>query len=269
MTTTLERPVSTLEVTQARVARAEWTKLRSVRSTAWTLGAAVLLSVGLGALITAVTSSQYDSFSPADKLTFDPITASLAGVTFSQLAIAVLGVLVVTAEHSTGSIRASLTVVPRRLPVLWAKLGVFGGVVLVLATAMSFASFLLGQALLGDLGVSLGDGEALRSVLGASAYLTVIGVLAVAVGSLLRSTAGGIASLVGVLLVLPPLTQLLPSSWTDVVLPYLPSSAGSAMFGGDFGTSDLLSPGAGLAVLGGYVVVLVSAAAWRLRRADV
>lgn len=265
-TATLQRPV---RVTQARVAHAEWTKLRSVRSTAWTLGTALLLTVGLGALIAAVSNSQYDTFSAADKLTFDPVTVSLAGITFSQLAIAVLGVLVVTAEYSTGSIRASLTVVPKRLPVLWAKLGVFGGVVLVLATAMTFTSFFLGQALLGDLGVSLGDGSALRSVIGAAAYLTVIALLAVAVGTLLRSTAGAIATLVGVLLVLPPLTQLLPSSWTDVVLPYLPSSAGTAMFGGGFGQEDLLSPGAGFAVLCGYVVVLVGAAAWRLRRVDV
>lgn len=267
-TAALERPAP-LRVTQTRVARAEWTKLRTVRSTAWTLGVAVLLTIGLGALIAAVTSSQYDSFSAADKLTFDPVTVSLAGITFSQLAIAVLGVLVVTAEYSTGSIRASLTVVPRRLPVLWAKLGVFGGVVLALALSMTFASFFLGQALLGDLGVSLGDDSALRSVLGATVYLTAVALLAVAVGSLLRSTAGAISALVGVLFVLPPLTELLPSSWTDAVLPYLPSSAGNAMFGGGLGQDDLLSPGGGLAVLCAYVVVLVGAAAWRLRRVDV
>jgi ABC-2 type transport system permease protein len=118
----------TLRVTQPRVLLPEWTKFRSLRSTMWTLLTAVVLTIGTGALFSGVTASQYHTFSAADKASFNPITTSLNGILFSQLAIGVLGVLLISGEYSTGMIRSSLTAVPRRLPVLWAKLGVFAGV---------------------------------------------------------------------------------------------------------------------------------------------
>ena len=131
-----------------RVLLSEWTKFRSLRSTIWTLLTAVVLSIGIGALFSAVSASQYHTFSPADRASFSPISTSLNGMMFAQLAIGVLGVLLISGEYSTGMIRSSLTVVPRRLPVLWAKLGVFAGVVFSLTLVTSFVSFFLGQALL-------------------------------------------------------------------------------------------------------------------------
>lgn len=269
----LDRPATTvdpaLRVTQGRVIRSEWTKFRSLRSTVYTLLTAVGLTVGIGALFSAVTKSQFDTLSPAQQATFDAVGTSLGGITFSQLAIGVLGVLLITGEYSTGMIRSSLTAVPARLPVLWAKLAVFAGVVFAVSLVTSFVSFLLGQALLGsDLNVTLSEPGALRAIVGAAAYVTIAGLMGVALGALLRNTAAGISTFVGVFFVVPPLTLLLPSSWTDAFAQYLPSNAGGSMFSSDMGLDNALSPGAGLAVLLLWAVALIGAAAWRLRRFD-
>src|SRR6266700_3810933 len=159
--------VPALKVTQGRVLRSEFTKFRSLRSTAYTLLTAVVLMIGIGALFSAVTASQYNGFSAADKLSFNPTTASLSGVTFAVVAFGVLGVLVTSGEYSTGMIRSSLTAVPRRLLVLWGKLAVFAGVIFPVSLIASFASFFLGQALLNShhLGVSITAPDALRSVI--------------------------------------------------------------------------------------------------------
>src|SRR5229473_3532244 len=130
----------TLRVTQPRVLLSEWTKFGSLRSTVYTLLAAVVLSIGIGALFSAVSASQYHTFSPADKASFDPVSTSLSGMMFAQLAIGVLGVLLISGEYSTGMIRSSLTAVPRRLPVLWAKLGVFAGVAFAVMLVTSWAN---------------------------------------------------------------------------------------------------------------------------------
>ena len=258
------------KVTQARVLRSEWTKFRSLRSTVWTLLIALVLMTGIGALFSAVNASQYHTFDAAQRAAFDPVTASLAGTSFAVIAFGVLGILMTSGEYGTGMIRASLTVVPRRLPVLWAKLAVFAGAVLTVSLAASFAAFWIGQALLSShqLGVSLSAPGALRSVVGAALYITVSGLLGVALGALLRSTAAGIATFAGVFFVLPPLAGLLPSSIRDHLVQYLPSNAGSALWGGVQDASHALSPWTGFAVLCGYAVVLVTAAAWRLRRSD-
>jgi hypothetical protein len=259
-----------IRVTQARVLRSEWTKFRSLRSTVWTLLSAVVLSVGIGALFSAVTASQYHTFSAADRATFEPISTSLNGMTFAQLAIGVLGVLLITGEYSTGMIRSSLTVVPRRLPVLWAKLGVFAAAVFILTLVTSFVSFFLGQALLNShhLGVSISAPGALRSVIGAALYATVAGMIGMAVGTLLRNTAAGISTFVAVFFVLPPLADLLPSSWRLHFVQYLPSNAGGALWGGARGIAHPLAPWTGFGLLCGYAVVLIAFAAWRLRRSD-
>jgi ABC-2 type transport system permease protein len=259
-----------LKVTQLRVLRSEWTKFRSLRSTVWTLLTALVLMIGIGALFSAVNASQYHTFSPAQMASFDPISVSLAGTTFAVIAFGVLGVLTMSGEYGTGMIRSSLTVVPRRLPVLWAKLGVFAGVVLAASLAASFAAFWLGQALLSGhhLGVSITSPDALRSVIGAALYITVSGLIGVTLGALFRNTAAGIATFTGVFFVLPPLATLLPSSIGDHLTKYLPSNAGSAIFGGTDGVSNALSPWTGFAVLCGYAVILIAAAAWRLRHSD-
>src|ERR1700712_4563598 len=150
------RPAATaIKVTQRRVLLSEWTKFRSLRSTLWTLLVATVLMVGISALFSAVTANQYNTFDAGDLARFSPISTSLEGNTFAVMAFGVLGVLLFSGEYSTGMIRASMTVVPRRLPVLWAKLAVFAGVVFVASLITSFASFFIGQALLSGQGLDL------------------------------------------------------------------------------------------------------------------
>jgi ABC-2 type transport system permease protein len=259
-----------LRVTQPRVLLSEWTKFRSLRSTVWTLLTAVVLSIGIGALFSAVSASQYPTFSPADRASFSPISTSLSGMLFAQLAIGVLGVLLISGEYSTGMIRSSLTAVPRRLPVLWAKLGVFAGVVFSVTLVTSFVSFFLGQALLSSqhLDVAITAPGALRSVIGAALYATVAGMIGMALGGLLRNTAAGISTFVAVFFVIPPLTGLLPSSWSSHFVQYLPSNAGEVLFGGGMDLAHPLAPWTGFGLLCAYAVVLIGIAAWRLRRAD-
>lgn len=262
---------SALGVTPGRVLRSEWTKLRSLRSTVWTLLSAFVLMVGVGALFSAVTANQFPASSPQEKAAFLPIGTSLNGVLFAQLAIGVLGVLVMTGEYGTGMIRASMTVVPRRLPVLWAKLTVFAASVLSVSVVASFGAFFAGQALLNrhGLGVSITAPGAVRQVVGAALYLTVAGMIGLALGALLRTTAAGIATFAGVFFVIPPLMQLLPASVGDHVTKYLPSNAGAVLYGGGGGLTNALSPWTGFALLCAYAVLVIGVAAWRLRRVDV
>lgn len=257
---------SPLKVTQARVVRSEWTKFRSLRSTVATLLIAVVALVGLSAIFSAVTASQPGGFDTGE----NAISTSLTGTFFAQLAVGVLGVLLISGEYSTGMIRASLAVVPGRLPVLWAKLAVFAGAVFVTMLVSSFAAFFVGQALLSGRGLNGGlwDPGALRSVFGAALYVTVAGMTALALGALLRNTAAAITTFVAVFFVIPPLTLLLPASFTDHFVQYLPSNAGAVMVGGSFGVANPLSPWTGFAVMTGYAVVLIGFAAWRLRKVD-
>ena len=259
-----------LKVTQARVLVSEFTKFRTVRSTVWTLLVAVVLMIGISALFSAVTASQYHTFSPADRATFNPVSISLSGMMFAVVAFGVLGVLMISGEYSTGMIRSSLTAVPRRLPVLWGKLAVFAGVIFSISLLASFICFFLGQALLNShhLGVSVAAPGAVRSIIGAALYGTVAGMIGVALGALFRNTAAGIATFAGVFFVIPPLTGLLPASISDHLSQYLPSYAGDAVWGGARSVTDALSPWTGFAVLCGYAVVVIAAAALRLRRVD-
>ena len=178
--------------------------------------------------------------------------------------------LVISGEYGTGMIRSSLTAVPRRLPVVWAKLGVFAGVVFAVTLVTSFVSFFLGQALLSSqhLGVAISAPGALRSVAGAALYLTVAGMIGMALGGLLRNTAAGISTFVAVFFVIPPLTGLLPASWSSHFAQYLPSNAGEVLYGEGNRLAHPLAPWAGFGVLCSYAVMLIALAAWRLRRAD-
>lgn len=262
--TTIPGEIS-LRVTQGRVVLSEWTKLRSLRSTISTLLTATVVMIGLGAMFAAITASQSTGFQPGTTA----ISTSLTGTFFAQLAVGVLGVLLITGEYSTGMIRSSLTVVPSRLPMLWAKLAVFAVAVFLTMLAAGCTSFFVGQALLGHrLNASLSDSGAIRSVLGSALYLTVAGLTAIALGTLLRNTAAAITTFVAVYFVIPPLTNLLPTSLTDHVVQYLPSNAGAVMLDGTFGLAHPLSPWTGFAVMCTYAVVLIGFAAWRLRRVD-
>jgi len=273
MTDTLLPPTSSattaararLRVSQIRVVLSEWTKFRSLRSTTYTLLLAVIFMVGLGAMITAITANQPGGLEPGESA----VSISLSGIFFAQLAIGVLGVLLITGEYSTGMIRSSLTVVPRRLPMLWAKLGVFAGVALLTMLAASFGAFFVAQAVLSgqQLDASLSDPGALRAVVGAALYVTVAGMIALALGALLRNTAAAITTFVAVFFVLPTLTLLLPASVTDHFVQYLPSNLGGVLTG-SAGVPQSLAPWTGFGLLCGYAVIMIGVAAWRLRRKD-
>ncbi len=196
-------------------------------------------------------------------------TFALGGLDFAQLAIGVLGVLVVAGEYSTGMIRSTLAAVPKRLPVLWSKAATYGVVALIVATVGAFAGFLASSpALHGtDMALGLSSAGVLRSLFGAGLYLALVGVLGVALGALIRSVAGGIGLLVGMLILMPLLTDLLPASLKQDVTPYLPGNAGGSMFA-LHQTANTLSPAAGLAVFAGWVAVMLAAGAWRLNHSD-
>jgi ABC-2 type transport system permease protein len=269
-TTPAPARVPPLRVTQRRVLLSEFTKFRSLRSTMWTLLAAVVLMIGLGALFSGVTASQYHTFDWAERAAFNPVTNSLNGVIFAVVAFGVLGVLLTGGEYSTGMIRSSLTAVPRRLPVLWGKVAVFAGSILSVSLVASFISFFLGQALLSShhLGVPVTAHDALRSIIGAALYLTVAGLIGLALGALLRNTAAGIATFAGVFFVIPLLATLLPASISNHLAQYLPSNAGGVVWGGAAHLPNALSPWTGFALLCGYAVIVICAGAWRLRRSD-
>jgi ABC-type transport system involved in multi-copper enzyme maturation permease subunit len=190
----------------------------------------------------------------------------------AQLIIGSLGVMMTASEYTTGMIRSSLAAVPKRLPVLWGKAIVFAGVTFVLMLAAALIAFFGGQAILSGGGVasaSLGDTGVPRAIVGAALNLTGVGLMGVALGALLRSTAGAISTLFGLVLILPGLLSLLPASWNSNISPYLPSSSIRA-----FTTiqaqagSTALSAGAGLAVFAAWVVVLLAGAAVFLKRRD-
>jgi ABC-2 type transport system permease protein len=256
-------------VSQSRVIKSEWTKLRSLRSTMWSLLAAFVIVVGLGILISFARASHIERESLHDRLTFDPTAFSLAGSFLAQLAIGTLGVLLMTGEYSTGMVRATFGAVPRRLPVLWAKAIVFALVAFVLMTVAAFIAFFGGQAAFSSkhLDASISDPGVLRAVIGAGLYLTLVGVFGLALGALIRSTAGGIATLFGLLLVLPIIVNFLPGDWSTNINKYLPGSAGQSIMN-VLHADDSLSPWVGFAVFCGYVALALAAAGVLLVRRD-
>lgn len=254
-------------VTQARVLRSEWIKLRSLRSTALTLAAGVFLMVAMGWTFGWATNANWSELRPDEQASFSPTDTTLAGFYLAQLAIGVLGVLMVSGEYATGMIRATFGAVPRRLPVLWAKTALYAGVTFVLMLGAALAAFVGGQGLLGNHGTSLSATGAVRAIVGVAGYLALIGAFSVALGFIVRSTGGGVAILCGLLLVVPTLGLLLPSSWRDHLLPYLPSNAGSTMFSAHT-APDALSAGTSLLVLLAWVVAAIVAAALVLKNRD-
>jgi ABC-type transport system involved in multi-copper enzyme maturation permease subunit len=252
---------------------AEWTKIRSVRSTVWTYIIFAVVTIGITALITWLTESHwYGPHAAARNATFlsDPTGGILdAAVFFGQLVIGVLGVLVISTEYTTGVIRASLLAVPRRLHMLAAKVVVFTALLFVVAEVVCFCSFFIGSAILhSHLPVSLGDHNVTRAVIGTGLYLTVIGIFSLAIGALIRHTAGGIATTLGSMFLLPIFGPLLPSSWGAHVNAYLPEQAGAVISHVNQPADQLLSAWQGLGVLCIWAAVLLIAAAILLQRRD-
>lgn len=258
-------------VTGRRVLASEWAKLWSLRSTWITLGLALLFLVAFG----LIAASRYKSGINSGHMDPDfadstAVSLSLFGTNFAQLALGVLGVLVTAGEYSTGMIRSTLAAVPRRLPVLWSKAGVFRLVALAVSTVGAFVAFLIGSGIVSGTPAAMGLSHAgvLRSLLGAGLYLGLVGVIGTALGALLRSVAGGISVLVAALMLIPGLISLLPSSWQDNISPYLPSNAGQSLFALTH-DSTTLSPGAGLLVFLCWTALALGGAAYRLVRSDV
>ena len=270
LTGPLPRLPYTGRVTQLRVVVSEWTKLRSVRSTRWSLLIGAVLTIGFPLLFAAVTSSRWGHMSPSERANRNPLDIALAGVNVSQLAIAVLGVLVITAEYSTGMIRASFTAVPKRLPVLWAKLGVFSVVAFVLSLPAVLIAFFASQAILSRhhiLQISFSHAGVARSVIGGAVYLMLVGAFAMALGACIRNTAGGISAFAAIFFVIPPLLNVLPTSWNNAINPYLPSEAARSIFSLTHGAHSL-APGPGAALFVGYTLLAIAIAAVLLVRRD-
>lgn len=254
----------------AAAVRAEWTKLRTVRSTMWSLLVTVAMIVGLGALFCSARVARADRLARAELRRFDPTGFSMNGIFLAQLAVGVLGVLVMSSEYATGQISATLTAVPQRLTVLAAKVLVFVTVVLVIGVAACAVAFVTGQSILSQkfATASFGDPGVLRAVLGGGVYLAVLGLFGIGLGAVLRRTPGAIATLVGALLVLPILTNFLPSPWNDDVGKYLPLRAGTGLFHtGPVDAGDLSRP-AGFVVFCAYAVVSLALGAVLLVRRD-
>jgi ABC-2 type transport system permease protein len=256
-------------VTQAKVIRSEWTKLRSQPSTFWSLLTAVALIVGFGVLYSLVRVTRPPR-TAADMASFDPTAVGLAGVQLAQIAVAVLGVLLITSEYATGMIRASMAAVPRRLPVLWAKAIVFVLTAPVLFVPATFATFLVSQSVLSreQLDTSLNQPGVARAVLGSALYLTAVGLLGLGLGALLRNTAGAIASLFGVLFGLQIVVGFLPATLADRITRYLPTPAGVAVTNVRPDPAAL-GPWAGFGLFCLYTAITLGLAAWLLRRRDV
>ncbi|MDX6467863.1 MAG: type transport system permease protein [Gaiellaceae bacterium] len=262
-------------VTQLRVALSEWTKLRTLRSTRYTLFAGVALTIVFAVIPALVNATRWNRMSVIDKAGFHALETSLIGVSFAQLAFGVLGVLIISGEYSTGMIRSSFAAVPKRLPVLWAKAGIYGLVTLVLAVPSTLIAFFAAQAILKghtfnghDIALSFSDPGVARAVLGGALYLTLSGLFGLGLGAILRNTAAGISAFAAILFVLPPLMNVLPSSWNNAISPYLPSNAGSAIM--QSGTPDhILAPWTGLGLFALYTAAAIAIAAIQLRRKDV
>jgi ABC-2 type transport system permease protein len=270
---------------------AEWTKIRSVRSTMWTLLIFVIVSLGLTGLFTWLTLNALNNGrngARSSGIITDPVSFILGtGLGLGQLAICVLGALVITSEYSSGTIRASLLAVPRRYPVLLAKALVFAALVFVVGEIVAFASFYIGVALInghvitlhGTIGghavtarhtitVSLSQPGVLRAVFGAGLYLTVLGLFALAIGGLIRHTAGAITAVIGMVLIIFPLAGLLPDSWGAHVHAYLPTIAGQLITADKHQSGQLLSPWQGFGVFCAWTALLLAASIFLLQERD-
>lgn len=240
-----------------RLLRSEWIKLRTLRSTWLTLGAAVLVLVVAAGLIANFVHGNLVHPQPgrgSDPGDRDVLTAPLRGFGVTQLIVGVLGVLVVSGEYATGMIRASLIAVPKRLPVLAAKALVFGALAFASMLTAAFAAFFVAQAVLGSYRIGLSAPSVMRVLVALAGYLTLVGLLGVGIAFIVRSTAGSIASLVGILLVAPGVLAALGTSWAATASHYLPLAAGQAMFADQPGDPGTLSPGRGTLVMLAWVL---------------
>jgi ABC-2 type transport system permease protein len=251
----------------------EWTKIRSVRSTVWTLLAFVVVAIGFSALIMTVISNTWNN--PGNHpnhvtLVTDP-TAVLFGAGFGlgQLAWCVLGVIVITSEYTTGAIRSSLLAVPHRIPMLAAKAIVFALIDLVVSAITVFVVFFITTAILrSHISITLSQPGIVRACIGGILYLTVLGLFSLAIGGLIRHTAGAIATVIALVIVVPPLVSLIPGTIANHIHGYLPIPAGLLVTQTTQQSGDVLSAWQGFGVFGLWTAVLLFACGWLLVRRD-
>lgn len=247
-----------------QVVRSEWTKIRSVASTVWTLSLAVVVTIALGMLISALSRNEFDSMSARDRLDFDPTFISFAGMSLGQLAMIVFGVLVVSNEYSTGMIRASLAAVPRRGTFLFSKLAVATALALVVGMATGFAAFFLGQAMLGEHKAHIGDDGVLRAVIGGGLYMTLIALFSMGVAVMLRSPMLSLGILMPFFFLISNILGNVDA--TKKVGRFLPDQAGSRIMQvvppldddtpyGPWGGLGIMALWVAAAVAGGYVLL--------------
>ena len=255
-----------------RLLTAEWTKLRTVRSTVWSFAALIIAVLGFTALITFLTVQQWSQMSFSDRATVaaDPIGHMLgAGLYFGQAAVCVLGVLVASSEYTTGMIRSTLLASPHRLRMLAAKCIVFTVPVIVITEVLSFASFGIGSSILhSKVPVSLSDPYVMRAVVGVGLYLTMLGLFSVAIGQLIRHTAGAVTATLVIVLLLVPIAGLLPGSIGKHVSAYLPTNAGQQIMQVVPEKAQILSAWEGFGIFGLWTAVLLAVAAWLLVKRD-
>jgi ABC-type transport system involved in multi-copper enzyme maturation permease subunit len=273
MTDVLARPgtTGTGHANFGRLMTAEWTKLRTVRSTVWSFVALVVSVIGFTALFTFLTVQQWSQMNASDRAQaeLDPVPQILgSGLFLGQLAICVLGVLVATSEYSTGMIRSTLLASPHRLRTLAAKCVVFTIPVLIAGEALSFASYEIGKAVLSSkIHTSLSDPHVTRAVVGEGLYLGMLGLFALAIGQLIRHTAGAITTVIALVLVLVPLAGLLPGSIGKHVSAYLPTNAGQQIMQ-IFPKDQILTAWQGFGVFALWTAVLLALASWLLVTRD-
>jgi ABC-type transport system involved in multi-copper enzyme maturation permease subunit len=251
---------------------AEWTKIRSVRSTAWSLAILMVAAIGLNTLVVGLAIASWGTTTAATKQSYlaDPTGFLAAALNFAQIPLCVLAVLVIASEYSTGMIRSSVLAAPRRTPMLAAKALVFAATTFVIGEVIAFSSFLIARAIIGHhLPESLGDPATLRAVFGVGLYLTVLGLFALAIGALVRHTGAAITAVVGFVVVLASLARLLPGSLGQHVAAYLPANAGLLITHAHQESGDLLTPWQGFGVLCLWAVLLLGAAALLFNRRDV
>ncbi|MFF8378930.1 ABC transporter permease [Streptomyces sp. NPDC015661] len=248
------------------VLQSEWTKIRTVSSTVWTLASALLVTVAMSAALCALFKSTFDDLSDVERATFDPTFASFSGMILGQLAMVVFGVLVVGTEYSSGMIRTSLAAVPQRATFLFSKIAVAGGLALVVGLATSFLSFFLGQALLGGHRTTLGADNVLRAVVGGGLYMGLIAIFSMGVATMLRSSMLSLGILVPFFFLISQILSAVPKA--KEVAKYFPDQAGSKIMQvvpdamgsekapyGPWGGLGIMLLWVVAALLGGYLVI--------------
>ncbi|MFD7256703.1 ABC transporter permease [Streptomyces sp. NPDC059874] len=206
---------------------AEWTKIRTISSSMWTLTAAFFSTIGLGALLSVILGGEFDTLGAAEQAAFDPVMTSFIGMGLGQLAMITFGVLVVTSEYGTGMIRTTLAAVPQRGLLYGAKAAAAAVPGLAVGMATSVATFFVGQALLGEHGASLGDPGVLRAVTGAGVYLTLMLLFAVGVATMLRKAVLSLSVLMAYFFMIAPIFNFVPA--TRKVGYFFPDQAGTSV----------------------------------------